>query len=642
MVARSILLLAIVIGACEAMNLPGVGARQWNDGDPVNLKVSRIDSIKTQLPFDYYSLPFCKPEEVTQFAENLGEILRGENIENSNYKLNMRQPKSCEVLCKKKYSKEELQQFGQKVTDEYRVHWIVDNLPAATRVIADYEGDQEYSYQRGYPLGFMSTNGKPYIHNHVRILMKYRQSIDNTYEGSRIVGFEVEPYSIAHDSSKITQGGGSGRSLSTCGFLEMEHPSAAEQPPPQGLESDGAEIVWTYDVKWELSDVRWAGRWDMYMMSSSNDTVHWFSIINSLVLVLVLAFVVAMIMCRTLNSDIDLYNSLDIDEEDSKEETGWKLVHGDVFRPPAFSNLLCALIGSGAQLYMCTLTTLSIACMGFLGPANRGALATALLVVFACTGIFGGFFAATLYKMFKGVDWKSNVALVAFLYPSVVAGTMFILNLFIWYRGSSLAVPFGHMLIMLFLWIGIACPLTAVGAYGGLRRKPIELPCTPHQIPRLIPANECFDNDIIVSMMWCLLGGLISFVPVFIEVFFIMSSIWLHHYTYMFGFLLVVFLILTITCAEVSIVLCYFQLVSEDYHWWWRSFFTSGSSALYLFGYSIYYFNTALDITDPVSTLMYFCNMGVASLSFFLITGAVGVLSCLFFTTKIYAAIKVD
>merc|ERR1712153_201643 len=234
------------------------------------------------------------------------------------------------------------------------------------------------------------------------------------------------------------------------------------------------------------------------------------------------------------NSDIDLYNSLDIDEEDSKEETGWKLVHGDVFRPPAFSNLLCALIGSGAQLYMCTLTTLSIACMGFLGPANRGALATALLVVFACTGIFGGFFAATLYKMF-------------------------ILNLFIWYRGSSLAVPFGHMLIMLFLWIGIACPLTAVGAYGGLRRKPIELPCTPHQIPRLIPANECFDNDIIVSMMWCLLGGLISFVPVFIEVFFIMSSIWLHHYTYMFGFLLVVFLILTITCAEVSIVLCYFQ-----------------------------------------------------------------------------------
>ena len=78
-----------------------------------------------------------------------GEILRGENIENSNYKLNMRQPKSCEVLCKKKYSKEELQQFGQKVTDEYRVHWIVDNLPAATRVIADYEGDQEYSYQRG-------------------------------------------------------------------------------------------------------------------------------------------------------------------------------------------------------------------------------------------------------------------------------------------------------------------------------------------------------------------------------------------------------------------------------------------------------------------------------------------------------------
>jgi transmembrane 9 superfamily protein 2/4 len=634
-----LIVLALAIGACAAVNFPGVVPRQWQDGDKVNLKVNRIDSIKTQLPFDYYSLPFCKPDEVTQFAENLGEILRGENIENSMYELNMRTPVSCKVLCTKKYSKGQLAQFGDKVKDEYRVHWIVDNLPAATRIrYADEFDVQEYSYQRGYPLGFVSTNGKPYIHNHVRILMKYRQSIDNTYEGSRIVGFEVEPYSIAHDASKVR----TGQTPPTCGFLQMEHPSASEQPPPQALEIEGAEIVWTYDVKWELRDVRWAGRWDMYMMSSSNDTVHWFSIINSLVLVLVLAFVVALIMCRTLNSDIDLYNSLDIDEEDTKEETGWKLVHGDVFRPPANNNLMCALVGSGVQLYMCTIIVLTVACAGFLGPANRGALTTALLFFFACSGFFGGFASASLYKMFKGVDWKFNVALVALMYPAFVAGIMFILNLFIWYRGSSLAVPFGHMLMMGFLWLGISCPLVGVGAYGGLRRKAIELPCVPHQIPRMIPENPWLKDDTIVSVMWCLVGGLISFVPVFIEVFFIMSSIWLHHYTYMFGFLLVVFLILTITCAEVAIVLCYFQLVSEDYHWWWRSFFTAGSSAVYLFVYSVYYFYGALEITDPVSTLMYFCNMGVASLTFFLITGAVGLLSCLYFTQKIYAAIKVD
>jgi hypothetical protein len=31
-----------------------------------------------------------------------------------------------------------------------------------------------------------------------------------------------------------------------------------------------------------------------------------------------------------------------------------------------------------------------------------------------------------------------------------------------------------------------------------------------------------------------------------------------------------------ITCAEITIVMVYFQLCYEDYHWWWRSFFVSG------------------------------------------------------------------
>ncbi|CAF4573912.1 unnamed protein product, partial [Rotaria magnacalcarata] len=35
--------------------------------------------------------------------------------------------------------------------------------------------------------------------------------------------------------------------------------------------------------------------------------------------------------------------------DDGSEETGWKLVHGDVFRPPHRKNVLAALIGSGIQ-----------------------------------------------------------------------------------------------------------------------------------------------------------------------------------------------------------------------------------------------------------------------------------------------------
>jgi len=47
---------------------------------------------------------------------------------------------------------------------------------------------------------------------------------------------------------------------------------------------------------------------------------------------------------------------------------------------------------------------------------------------------------------------------------------------------------------------------------------------------------------------------------VFIEVLYLMTSIWRHYFYYMFGFLFLIVLILVVTCAEVAIVQTYFQL----------------------------------------------------------------------------------
>ena len=57
-----------------------------------------------------------------------------------------------------------------------------------------------------------------------------------------------------------------------------------------------------------------------------------------------------MIIVRTLRKDIAKYNKMD-DEDETLEETGWKLVHGDVFRPPRWPRLLASLIGAGIQLF---------------------------------------------------------------------------------------------------------------------------------------------------------------------------------------------------------------------------------------------------------------------------------------------------
>lgn len=47
--------------------------------------MNKLSSTKTQLPYSYYSIPYCRPDHIVDSAENLGEVLRGDRIENSPY-----------------------------------------------------------------------------------------------------------------------------------------------------------------------------------------------------------------------------------------------------------------------------------------------------------------------------------------------------------------------------------------------------------------------------------------------------------------------------------------------------------------------------------------------------------------------------
>lgn len=41
--------------------------------DMLMFQAVKLTSSRTQLPYEYYSLPFCKPETVFYKGENLGE-----------------------------------------------------------------------------------------------------------------------------------------------------------------------------------------------------------------------------------------------------------------------------------------------------------------------------------------------------------------------------------------------------------------------------------------------------------------------------------------------------------------------------------------------------------------------------------------
>ncbi|KAG9328100.1 hypothetical protein JZ751_016557, partial [Albula glossodonta] len=87
----------------------------------------------------------------------------------------------------------------------------------------------------------------------------------------------------------------------------------------------------------------------------------------------------------------------------------------------------------------------------------------------------------------------------------------------------------------------------------------IEQPVRTNQIPRQIPEQSFFTKPIPGIVM----GGILPFGCIFIQLFFILNSIWSHQMYYMFGFLFLVFIILLITCSEATILLCYFHLCAE-------------------------------------------------------------------------------
>ena len=106
-------------------------------------------------------------------------------------------------------------------------------------------------------------------------------------------------------------------------------------------------------------------------------------------------------------------------------------------------------------------------------------------------------------------------------------GLFFVLNLFLWAEASSQAIPFGTFFALLILWFGISVPLVFLGSYFGFKKPALEHPVRTNQIARQIPEQMWY----LASPFSVLVGGILPFGAVFIELFFIMSSIWLsqHH-----------------------------------------------------------------------------------------------------------------
>lgn len=639
--ALAVAAMALLLPDARAIYLPGVAPVDYQKDAKMDLKVNKLSSVQRPLiTYDYYDLKFCQPADgVKDAAENLGEYLTGEEIKNSRYELIVLKNTTCNILCRTELARADIDMFIERITEEYYVNWIVDNLPAAYET--NNAGEEHKWYARGFPLGWHQDDLTMLSNHHVLTIQYHPNDA-----GNRVVGFNVEPWSVQHNYTgawdpKTTK-------LKTClpsvglrmdyGYQYLKAPGA----DGKGKVVDKMEVVWTYDVRWVPSDIAWASRWDVYLSMGDlyNDQVHWFALINALVIVLFLSAMVAMILIRALYKDLSRYNRVATDEEkaEDREDTGWKLVHADVFRPPAKRpQAFAVVVAVGTQVFGMTVVTLFFAAIGFLSPANRGALMLSLVLLFLCFGAVAGYTGARTHKMFGGTQWQRTTVATAFVFPSFIFGVVFFLNLFVWAAGSANAIPFGSMFAVLTLWFLISVPLVFVGAYLGYKREKITFPVAVGAMPRQIPVQPWY----LTTAFSMLIGGVLPFGAIFVELFFILTSLWLSQYYYVFGFLMLAFFILVITCAEIAIVLTYFQLCAEDYRWWWRSLNIPGASGIYVFFYSLFYLATRLDM-QGVSVLLYIGYMFLVSVFFALVTGICGHYATFMFVKKIYAAVKVD
>lgn len=625
-------LLACSAPGVEGWYIPGVSPYNYIEGEPVAIKVNSLTSTNGVLPYPFYSLKTCTPskEDIKRLRrkENLGEILGGEQIEPSFYFAEMKKDAMCRRVCDTiQMDKKDIQLWEKRIESSYKGNMVLDNLPVAVQL----PGNNPLAPRvlTGYPLGIPKRltpqQDKTIVNNHLSFTIGYHEpdfQPNETHVGYRIVYFYVSATSIKWtDPAK-----------------ECGENTPLDINKFQPLTTADDKFTFTYSVEWkEEPNILWATRWDVYMRGGDGEgRVHWSSIINSLIIVTLLSSLVAMIVLRALRKDIAKYN--EISAEEKIEETGWKLVHGEVFRCPPNATVLIMNVASGTQLLGMSVFVLFFACLGFLSPSNRGGLVTSSILLFAILGCLAGFVAARLLKTLGLQNWKRIFA-VGTWYPGVMLGIYLFLNFFTWAEHASSAIPFGTLLLLVALWLVVSVSLTVIGAGYGYRQKELKFPSKVSAVPREIP-----------DIIWYLrpeiaipLGGTLPFGAAFIELLFIFSSIWQGRIYYVFGFLAVVFVLVVITAAEVSIVYTYFQLTSEEYRWWHRSYFVTASAGVHMFLYSAYYFHTAMqEVTQLTSIILYFGYVAMMSFSFSLLCGAVGFIASFIFVNVIYSAVKVD
>jgi MFS family permease len=581
-----VLLLLALVWSVEGTGKP------YTEAAPVVIHANKVGPFANPSEtYRYYQLPFCQPKTVVYDEADLGQILRGDRLANSLYDLHFKEQRNKIVICHKQLDLQQQKSFRAAIDEDYYFELVVDELPM---------------------FGFIGET---------EVLQEPTQNVTHHYLFTHL------DFSFSYNTDRIVVA-----NVSTDSRFRRDISGY-----------DGTvDVAFTYSVSWTATDDPHAHRIEKFSMSAFRQQhiqIHWLSIINSFVLVLLLTGFLAIILMRILHSDINQFAGEEDPEAGLEDESGWKQISGDVFRVPPYPMFLSALLGMGAQFLSLVLCLLSMAALGTFYPYSRGAMHSAFIALFAVTACIAGFVSSRTYKMLGGEVWVWNIIMTG----SLFAGPLFVValfcNLVALSNESSQALPFVTIIKVFLLWALVSLPLTIVGGIAGRRlTEKWEPPCRQTKIPREIPGIPWYRQG---PIQLCV-AGFLPFSAIYIELHYIFASVWGYKLYTLYGVLFLVFLILLVVTSFITIALTYFQLAVEDHRWWWRSFFSGGSSGLFVYVYCFFYYFHRSEMYGFLQASFFFGYMAVACYSFTVMMGYVGFFSAFFFVRNIYKAIKSD
>ena len=209
------------------------------------------------------------------------------------------------------------------------------------------------------------------------------------------------------------------------------------------------------------------------------------------------------------------------------------------------------MIGTGSQLVFLSFIVILYIILGDL-YLERSLILTSSIFLYAITSTLSGYVSGSFYARYSGKNWVHAMILTSLLLPAVFSISAICVNLVAIYQTLSRAIPIGTMIAVLCIWLFLVFPLTLIGAVVGRNFAGAgNFPCRINPIPRPIPEKRWYAN----SLMFIVMGGILPFSSIFIECHFIFTSFWSPNKTYyVYGFMLLVFIILLSVTVCVSIV----------------------------------------------------------------------------------------